>query len=154
MTDNTVSIVVSTQQFIGDHIAKERFAGGRIGVTNHNNLAFVHNRAVDQATVVGGPFSAPASCLNLELHSLVGQLQEALCAREQSSTKIGDQAKGVHIYVELIGHKCQLFDLGVGIKLRFIADQVIEPAVISRVPRRRDKEVNIGCDLDGFDRNS
>lgn len=123
--DESRPVMGATEKFVGDGVAEERGIRGD-DVAHHDRVSLIDDDAVDQAGVKRGPTSAPAPGLHVELHSFVGQFQQAFGPRKELTPEIGDESERVDIGVESIGHHGKLVGLVDRIELAFVADDVIQ----------------------------
>ena len=86
--------MAAAQQFVAHGVTEQRLIHGVTGVAHHHGLALLGDLAIHHAGVVSGPCPAPATRLHLHRHAVVGDFQEALCALEQLTAEVGDQAEG------------------------------------------------------------
>ena len=87
----------------------------------------------------------------MQLHPLVGDLEEALCALEQVAAKVGDEPECVDVCLEHVGHDGELVGLGGAVELCLVAHQVVDAGVIGGVARGEVVEVQVRRDLHGLD---
>ena len=87
--------------------------------------------------------TTPTAGLALDGLGNIGKLEETGGARKQLSPEVGEQSKREHIESEFVHDLSQLLDLRWGLKLCFVAHEVIEwlslvSSDVSKVDRRID----------------
>ena len=144
----------AAQQFVGDDIAEQRQCAGLIGVAHHHRGPFTHELPVDEPRVVRGPRPHQHRALDLQLDPFVGDLHHAPRAVEEQPPEIGDQAEGVHIDVEFVGHHRKLVHLLDLVELDLIAHQVVEASVDVDERTGHRQEISARHDLHRLDRDT
>ena len=91
----------------------------------------------DGAGVVRGAGAAPAQGLDLEHLDPVGEFDQALGAGEELGAEVRRDAEGEDVQAQVVDHAGELVDLLRGEELRLVRDDVVAPAALGEVARRR-----------------
>jgi 4-hydroxymandelate oxidase len=125
---DALAVVPPAEHLVGDRGDLAGLERHLRQVTDDHLLALPLDDPVDGAGVGRPPLAAPAPGLDLQLLAPVGDLEEALRAREQVGGEVGQQPERVHLDVEVVDHLGELVDLVRGVELDLVADQHVDRA--------------------------
>ena len=144
MPSSPSRVVAPAEQLVADDVAEDLHRSRLERVADDDGLALVDDEVVDDAGVVGGAGAAPAARLDLERHPLVGDLEHALRALEQSAAEVGDQTEGVDVDLHVVDDAGELIALVGCVELDLVADDVVQRPVLDG----EGVDVEVGFDLD------